>query len=222
MTGNPTIQDRLNGSAPRGPLPSAPRFSDVDLANHFGAFLIDENIITSQVLDRARRAARSTGERFDRVLTKLGLISEAELASALSRYLSIPLATAADVPAEQVMAEMIRPDFVRRNRVMPLAVNAGSRSVGVTDPFNDEPLRALLTCLTNLTVAACIFVPADFDKAHETLYVDPAAESWLAEGKEIMWWNAHSTDSAGAKLQKDGPDIELPLYARQWCQLTLE
>jgi general secretion pathway protein E len=148
----------------------------VDLADQFGAFLIDENIITSQVLDRARRAARSTGERFDRVLTKLGLISEAELASALSRYLSVPLATAADVPAEQVMPEMIRPDFVRRNRVMPLAINAGSLSVGVTDPFNDEPLRAL-TYLTNLTVAACIFVPADFDKAYEALYVDPAAES---------------------------------------------
>jgi general secretion pathway protein E len=176
MTGNATIQDRLNGSSPRGPLPSAPRFSDVDLADQFGAFLIDENIITSQVLDRARRAARSTGERFDRVLTKLGLISEAELASALSRYLSLPLATAADVPAEQIMPEMIRPDFVRRNRVMPLAVNAGSLSVGVTDPFNDEPLRAL-TYLTNLTVAARVFVPADFDKAYETLYVDPAAES---------------------------------------------
>jgi general secretion pathway protein E len=176
MTGNAAIPDGLNGSSPKSPLPSASRFSDVGLADHFGTFLIDENIITFQVLDRARRAAGSTGERFDRVLTKLGLLSEAELAGALSRYLSVPLATAADVPAERVLPDMIRSDFVRRNRVMPLAVNAESLSVGVTDPVNDEPLRAL-AYLTNLNVSARIFVPADFDKAYETLYLDPTAES---------------------------------------------
>jgi len=48
----------------------------------------------------------------------------------------------------------------------------------VTDPFNDEPLRAL-AYLTNLTVTARIFVPADFDKAYETLYVDHAVDSGL-------------------------------------------
>jgi hypothetical protein len=39
--------------------------------------------------------------------------------------------------------------------------------------------------------------------------------SWLAEGEEIMGWKVHSIDSGGAKLQKDGRDIELPLYAQQ-------
>jgi hypothetical protein len=39
--------------------------------------------------------------------------------------------------------------------------------------------------------------------------------SWLAEGEEIMGWKVESVDSAGAKLQKDGRDIELPLYAPQ-------
>jgi general secretion pathway protein E len=114
MTSN-AVSDRLNGPSPRGPLPFASEFSDSDLANHLGGFLTDENIISSPVLDRARRAARSTGERFDRVLTKLGLMSEAELASALSRYLSVPLATAGDVPAEPIQPDLIRPDFVRRN-----------------------------------------------------------------------------------------------------------
>src|SRR6266481_5237149 len=73
----------LNGASPSRPVTSAGQIGDSDLAEHFGAFLTDENIITSLVLDRARRAARTTGERFDRVLTKLGLMSETELASAL-------------------------------------------------------------------------------------------------------------------------------------------
>src|SRR5260221_1804011 len=132
-----TVSGISNGLPPGGIMTPARQTSDSELAEHFGAFLTDENIITSSVLDRARRAARTTGERFDRVLTKLGLMSETELASTLSRYLSIPLTTAADVPAEPIQPDMIRPDFVRRNRVMPLAVNVGTLSVGVTDPFND-------------------------------------------------------------------------------------
>ena len=169
----------LNGAA----LSHASLSSETDLADRFGAFLTDGNIISSTVLDRAGRAARTTGERFDRVLTKLGLLSDAELASALSRYLSVPLATAADVPTEPVRADMIRPDFVRRNRVIPLTIDAHTLSVGVTDPFNDEPLRAL-SYLTNLNVSARIFVPADFDKAYETLYVGQTAESDLSSAAE--------------------------------------
>jgi hypothetical protein len=38
--------------------------------------------------------------------------------------------------------------------------------------------------------------------------------SWLAEGEEIMGWKVQSIDSTGAKLQKDGRDLELPLYAQ--------
>jgi hypothetical protein len=41
------------------------------------------------------------------------------------------------------------------------------------------------------------------------------AGSWLAEGEEIMGWKVESIDSGGAKLQKDGRNIELPLYAQQ-------
>jgi general secretion pathway protein E len=171
-----TVSGISNGLPPGGIVTPARQISDSEFAAHFGAFLTDENIITSSVLDRARRAARTTGERFDRVLTKLGLMSETELASTLSRYLSIPLTTAADVPAEPIQPDMIRPDFVRRNRVMPLAVNVGTLSLGVTDPFNDEPLRAL-GYLTNLTVTTSIFAPADFEKAYEALYIDPTAES---------------------------------------------
>jgi hypothetical protein len=50
--------------------------------------------------------------------------------------------------------------------------------------------------------------PADICKADQT-------GSWLIEGEEIMGWKVRGTDSGGAKLQKDGRDIELPLYARR-------
>jgi general secretion pathway protein E len=148
-------------------------------AQEFGSFLIAENIVERAVLERARRAAHTTGERFDHVLTKLGLVSEGDLAVSLSKYLSIPLVMPALVPAAPLLADRVSADFVRRNRIMPLALDGGRLAVGVTDPFNDEPIRAL-AFLTNLTVAAHIFIPADFDKAFEALYVGAGEGDALA------------------------------------------
>ncbi len=38
--------------------------------------------------------------------------------------------------------------------------------------------------------------------------------SWLAEGEEIMGWKVRSIDGGGARLQRDGRDIKLLLYAQ--------
>jgi general secretion pathway protein E len=96
-------------------------------------------------------------------------VSEADLAAALSKYLMVPLASAADVPMEPVLADLVEADFIRRNKIMPLAAGDGALTLGVTDPFNHEPVSAL-AYLTNLTVQLRIFVPADFDKAFDALY----------------------------------------------------
>jgi hypothetical protein len=60
-------------------------------AESFGAFLVQDGAIDGLVLDRAHRATQATAERFDQVLTKLGLLSETDLAVEYSKYLSIPL-----------------------------------------------------------------------------------------------------------------------------------
>jgi general secretion pathway protein E len=85
--------------------------------------------------------------------------------------LSIAPASLADLPSDQVRPDVLGPDFVRRNRVMPLAFGEDALVlvVGVTDPFNEEPLRAL-AYLVDRHVSARLFVPAEFDKAYEAVY----------------------------------------------------
>jgi general secretion pathway protein E len=123
------------------------------------------------------------------VLTKLGLLSEAELAAALSKYLSVPLAASAQIPPEPVLCEIVEGDFVRRNRVMPLAITDETLMVGIVDPFNDEPVRALAYRLDR-RVTTFLFVPAEFDKAFDAVYRDSAvtkyaARDGIAEASEI-------------------------------------
>ena len=158
------------GSSPWAPRVGAPvDFDNTQFEEGFGRFLITEKIVDHIVLERAVSAARKTGERLDRVLTKLGLVPETNLAVALSNFLSLTLARPTDVPLERILPDVIGADFVRRNRILPLALEDGALSVGVTDPLNPEPVHAL-AYLTNLTVDIRIFAPADFEKAFDALY----------------------------------------------------
>ena len=151
-------------------------FDQARFEQDFGHFLVEAGIIDRMVLERAASASRKTGERLDRVLTKLGLIPETGLAAALSRFLGVDLAQPAGVPPERVLPDLIEADFVRRHRVLPLAIGEGGVVVGVVDPFHREPVDAL-AYLTRLTVQIQIFTPADFDKAFEALYAVAASET---------------------------------------------
>jgi len=162
--------------------PRATRFGATDNLDNtqfeqdFGDFLIAENIVDHIVLERATSAAHKTGERLDRVLTKLGLVSESNLAAALSKFLGLEVARLGELPLERLLPDLIEADFVRRNRVLPLALEGGTLSVGVTDPLNVEPIRAL-AYLTNLKVNVRVFVPADFEKSFDALYAVRARDS---------------------------------------------
>src|SRR5262249_47520377 len=123
-------------------------------------------------VERAISAGRKTGERLDRALTKLGLISETDLAGALVRYLSVPIVVAADIPSAPLLLEVIEPDYVHRARIMPLAVTDETLTLGVVDPLDTEPARAI-AYLTDLAVNIRVFVPAEFEKAFEALYAAP-------------------------------------------------
>src|SRR5215813_6257980 len=114
-----------------------------DFAAAFGRRLIEANLLDAASLDRARRAAATTGERFDHVLAKLGLVPEAALLEALAHHLGIGIATARDTPTAPVLPDIIHPQFIRSRQVLPLAAEDSRLSVAAIDPFDDEPLQAL-------------------------------------------------------------------------------
>src|SRR6266851_5564993 len=106
MLGNPQTNAKQRAlSLSRAGTASDP--DNMQFEEDFGCFLIAESIVDHIVLERATSAARKTGERLDRVLTKLGLVSEINLAVALSTFLSLTLARPTDVPLERILPDVI-------------------------------------------------------------------------------------------------------------------
>src|SRR5262252_4061113 len=94
-------------------------------------------------LARARRLHGESGEgNLVPLLTRLGLVSEREMADALSEVLGLPLLTAKEFPDAPPNVQMsIR--FLKQYHVVPIAENDSAVTVVVSDPSDPYPLQAL-------------------------------------------------------------------------------
>jgi general secretion pathway protein E len=128
-------------------------------------------------LERAGRVARDAGERLDRVLTKLGMVSERDMATALSELLELPLAQPADYPEAEVLDGRLSRQFLKHFRVLPLAApEGGPLRLAMADPLDDYAADAVRLA-AGMAVSRLVAVPAELDAAFERLLGDasPAA-----------------------------------------------
>ncbi len=138
-------------------------------AESFGAFILAEKAIDELALQRSQRAARQSGERFDHVLTKLGLVSEADLCTHLGKFLRMPQLEAGDVPLEPPLRDVIPEKFIRANGLLPLSAQDDRLLLAVTDPLDLEAVEALAYS-TGYRIELRLASPAQFEKAWSSLY----------------------------------------------------
>ena len=124
----------------------------VSLAQH----LVAGARLTPAALERPERMCGQSGEALGSVLTRLGLISERDLADAL--------AGPGDYPSTPVLAGEISRKYLKRVRALPLALEPEALVLAMADPLDDEaagalgfaaerPVRRLVACATDLEAA---------------------------------------------------------------------
>lgn len=154
-------QVRANANAPD---PHASSFREA-----FGTLLLSSGFLDRASVERAQRAASTTGERFDQVLTKLGLLSEGDLAISLGQYLNLPLYTPGGEPPQRLLADELPASFVLQNRILPVRLDEAGLTLAVVDPLDQVPLDAV-RFVTDHAIRHEIITPADFERAAEALY----------------------------------------------------
>ena len=86
-----------------------------------GEWLLAEGKLDAAGLERAFRLRGESGERLDVILTKLGMITEGDMAAILAVRLQMPLVAAADYPDEPVLDREVSARFLKETRIVPLA-----------------------------------------------------------------------------------------------------
>jgi general secretion pathway protein E len=107
------------------------------------ATLTAQGKLAAVAVDRIERLHAETGDPFDVILARLGLVAETDIAQAFADALAIPLTQAADVPAEPALPDQLRSDFLRPARVLPLTKPADALHLAMANPANDNTANAI-------------------------------------------------------------------------------
>jgi general secretion pathway protein E len=144
-------------------------WSHESFATALGDLLIARGRLDETGLDRARRLAAESGAKLDAVLTQLGLVSDRAVAEAFAELLGLPIMAPGDYPAEPVLAERLRPKFLRKARALPVAVKDGALRVAMADPLDRFAISAIRVA-SGSRVEPVIAVPIDLEAALDRLY----------------------------------------------------
>jgi general secretion pathway protein E len=151
--------------------------------------LIESGQLSLDAFARARRLAVEAGEPVPATLTRLGFVSEQDMAEAFARALGLPLADAAALPRDTMPMPELSPAFLRHMRVLPLAAADESSEAGtivplaMADPTDDYAAEAV-ALFTGHRVLRFVALPTDLDAALDRLLphsagaeVDDSAEA---------------------------------------------
>ena len=163
-----------------------------DLADHHGAterppearivaVLHGRGKLTPGDLARARRLADDGGEPLLRMLVRLGLVSERDMAQAASEVLGLPLADPSQFPSEPVAEGVFSLRFLKDARVLPIAEDDEHLRVAVADAV-DPYVLAAVAMAAGKRVEGVIGLPSEIELALARLYEkqaepDPDAEA---------------------------------------------
>src|SRR5437016_8262221 len=113
--------------------------SELSFAEH----LVASGKVQPQAMERAQHLAVESRERLESVLTRLGLITERDLAEALSQFLGLPIAAAADYPPQPILEEQLGRRFLREAKVLPLKESSNSVVVAMANPLDAYAVQAV-------------------------------------------------------------------------------
>ena len=191
-----TASDSTNGD-----IGSKPVVSQTEELQHagVGALLLAEGKLDAAALKRAERAQAESGERLDRVLTRLGLVGDRDMAEAMARHLGLRLASASDYPDLPQLDGVLPVRFLKSSHVLPIEDGEERVILAMADPL-DRAAAEAVALRTGRRVEICVAVAAELEAALERLYSEGKSSiDQIAESLEEP--DADSTDADVQRLR---------------------
>lgn len=120
-------------------------------------------------LARATRLSEEAGEPLLPMLVRLGLISERDMAQAMSDVLDVPLAETAAFPTEPVHEDLFSLRFLKDAKILPLSENRELIDVAFANPIDRFAVSAMQLA-AGKPIRAFVAMPSEIELALERLY----------------------------------------------------
>jgi general secretion pathway protein E len=125
-------------------------------------------------LNRAKRLGEEGTDPLIRMLVRLGLISERDMAEAMAEVLGLKLAESENFPAEPVASETLSLRFLKDSKVLPLREEEDRLEVAFADP-TDRFVVGVVALAAGKPLLQRVALPSEIDTALDRLH-EPKAE----------------------------------------------
>ncbi|MEM8492975.1 MAG: ATPase, T2SS/T4P/T4SS family [Pseudomonadota bacterium] len=145
--------------------------------NHhkLGEMLVAAGKLSARDIERALLAQTEMGDLLGRVLIKLGLVAELDVAQALSEQLGIPLLVSTDIPETIEVPDGLSREFLVSNTVVPISCDE-SQAVFAASVPQDAYIQKALTLALERDVKLQLGTDADIAKALEQMLASVETE----------------------------------------------
>jgi general secretion pathway protein E len=145
-----------------------------------GRRLIGSGKLDEGGLNRAKRLLKPGQARLPALLSKLGLVSEHDLAVAMAEEIGSPLVTAADLPADPILPERLKLRFLRQMQVLPLEEGPEGIVLAVSNPLDRFAIEAVRVAVDKKPMLR-IAEPGLIERAFEELYGREGGDGAIGE-----------------------------------------
>ena len=172
--------------------------NDEQFISSFGHYLFENQILDKAALNRAINAQKNSDERFDKVLTHLGIVSETVLFDALSDYTGLQRFEAALVPPSAIFEKELPFNFLKLHFIAPLSHDEAHIKLATSDPFNSDVAHSI-AYQVNRTVEMVLATPTEIETILATVY----SQSDVGEPQDQNSEGSDFTDESDIQRLKD-------------------
>jgi len=135
-----------------------------------GERLVAAGKLSERDLERALQAQEEMGDLLGRVLVRLGVVSDLDIAQQLSLQLGLALIAANDFPSEALVIEGLATEFLLHHQIVPLSDADGVLRVAMTQPQDAYTLKALRLA-SGRTIQPALALESEVSAALNKLYL---------------------------------------------------
>jgi general secretion pathway protein E len=132
-------------------------------------FLVARGMLPAAQRERVRALRAERGESDAVILTRLGLVPERDMAKSLAAFHDLPLASPGDYPPVPLLSGRVKPDFLKRSRVLPLQETGDVLTLAMADPADTYAIEAMRLA-SGRRVLPWVAVPSELEAALHRLY----------------------------------------------------
>ncbi|MEY6432709.1 type II secretion system ATPase GspE [Thioalkalicoccus limnaeus] len=166
------IEPTWNGDPDADRPLAEPATDPSDPASRIIAALHKRGKLATADLHRARRVTDDSGDPLLRMLVRLGLVSERDMAMAFAEVLGLPLADKSRFPTEAVAEGLVSLRFLKDAGILPLRDDDEALEAAFADPA-DPYFRDALALAVAKPVRVMVGLPSEIEAAIEQLYEHP-------------------------------------------------